>query len=270
VIRRVRREEYPVALKVIGDAFSLVVRPPTVHTAVGDDPDGHFLAAERDGAIVGTGASVGFGPTGWIGGIAVAPQARGARLGQALTEAVIEALGPRETLLLLASDTGRPIYERLGFEVEERYCVFWSPDAPASPATAAPGVVPGGLRRLTAADRDAVAALDARVTGEARTLAIECGLDGAVATPDLSAVAFRPPWPALPIVAADPDAGATLLRALVAPGLRLAVPESNAAAIETLRALGCTPGRDVVRMRRGAPLRWRPGELWGVFSLFFG
>jgi len=262
VIRPVRIEEYPAALKVIGDAFSLVVRPPTVHTTVAEDPDGHFLAAERDGVIVGTGASVGFGPTGWIGGIAVAPEARGARLGQALTEAVIEALGPRETLLLLASDAGRPIYERIGFEVEERYVVFWSP-SDAAPAA-------NGLRRLTAADREAVAALDARVSGESRSLVLDVALDGAIATPDLSAVAFRPPWPALPIIASDPDAGATLLRALVGPGLRLAVPESNSAALETLRALGCTPGRDVVRMRRGAPVSWRPDELWGVFSLFFG
>jgi ribosomal protein S18 acetylase RimI-like enzyme len=262
VIRAIGPEEHPAALRVIGDAFSLAVRPPTVHTTVAEHPDGHFLGAERDGAIVGTGAGVGFGPTGWIGGIAVAPAARGARLGQALTEAVIEALGPRATLLLLASAAGRAIYERLGFEPEERYLVFWSPpDRVPSP---------GGLRRLTAADRDAVAALDARVTGEARTLAVDCGLEGALATPDLSAVAFRPPWPALPIVASDPDAGATLLRALVSPGLRLAVPESNVAAVQTLRALGCTPGDDVVRMRRGAPLAWRPDELWGVFSLFFG
>jgi ribosomal protein S18 acetylase RimI-like enzyme len=265
VIRPVARAEYPAALKVIGDAFGLAVRVPTVHTAVGEAPDGHFLAAERDGELVATGAGIGFGPTGWIGGIAVAPAARGARLGQALTEAVIEALGPRETLLLLASDAGRPIYERLGFEVEETYRVLWSP-----PASEVASPEPNGLRRLTAADRDAVAALDARVTGEARTLALDVGLEGALATPDLSAVAFRPPWPALPIVARDPDAGATLLRALVAPGLRLAVPESNAAALETLRALGCRPGRDVVRMRRGAPVSWRPEELWGVFSLFFG
>ena len=100
--------------------------------------------------------------------------------------------------------------------------------------------------------------------------AVDLGLRGALATPDLSAVALNPPWPALPILARDPDAGATLLRALVAPGLRLAVPESNAAALETLRDLGCTPGNDVVRMRRGAPIAWRPDELWGVFSLFFG
>jgi predicted N-acetyltransferase YhbS len=262
VIRPALPAEYPAALKVIGDAFGIVVEPPTVHTTVAADPDGHFLVAERDGAIVGTGASVGFGPTGWIGGIAVAPEARGARLGQALTEATIEALGPRETLMLLASDAGRPIYERLGFEVEERFCVFWSPPD-ASPA-------PEGLRRLTAADRDAVLALDARVTGESRTLAVDAGLDGAVATPDLAAVALKPPWPALPILARDPAAGAALLRAVLPPRTRLAVPESNVAAVQSLRGLGCTPGHDVVRMRRGAPVLWRPDELWGVFSLFFG
>ena len=146
MIRPVSPAEYPAALKVIGDAFGIVVQPPTVHTAVGEDPDGHFLVAERDGAIVGTGASVGFGPTGWIGGDRGG--ARGARRAAraGADRGAIEALGPRETLLLLASDAGRPIYERLGFEAEERYRVFWSPPD-AAPAA-------DGLRRLTAADRD--------------------------------------------------------------------------------------------------------------------
>ena len=57
---------------------------------------------------------------------------------------------------------------------------------------------------------------------------------------------------------------------MLGPSLRLAVPESNRAAMDTLRELGCTRAPDVVRMRRGAPVTWRPDELWGVFSLFFG
>jgi ribosomal protein S18 acetylase RimI-like enzyme len=262
LIRPATPTDLDAALRVIGDAFGIVVQPPTVHTTVAADADGHFLVAERDGAIVGTGASVGFGRNGWLGGIAVRPEARGERLGQRLTEAAIDALGPRDSVLLLASVAGRPIYERLGFEVEERYVAFWAPPD-AAPA-------PNGLRRLTAADRDAVLALDEWVTGEPRTLAVDVGLEGALATPDLSAVALKPPWPALPILARDPAAGEALLRALIAPGLRLAVPESNVAAVETLRALGCTDGPHVVRMRRGAPVPWRPEGLWGVFSLFFG
>jgi ribosomal protein S18 acetylase RimI-like enzyme len=262
-IRPTTPTDYTAALKVIGDAFNLVVKPPTVHTSVADDADGHFFVAERDGTIFGTGASVGFGSTGWLGGIAVTPEARGERLGQRLTEAAIDALGPRDTILLLASVSGRPIYERLGFEVEERFPVFFAPADVATPG-------PNGLRRLTAADRDAVLELDAWVTGESRTLAVDVGLEGAIAMPDLSAVALNPPWRALPILARDPAAGETLLRALIAPGVRMAVPESNTAAVETLRALGCTDGPEVVRMRRGAPVSWRPENLWGVFSLFFG
>ena len=263
MIRPVSPAEYPAALKVIGDAFSIVVRPPTVHTTVGEHPDGHFLAAERDGAIVGTGASVGFGPTGWIGGIAVAPAARGARLGQALTEAVIEALGPRETLLLLASDAGRPIYERLGFEVEERYRVFWSP-AGVGPLTrtACGGSPPPTATRSPRSTR----ASPARRARSRSTAASRAPSPRRTSPPSPSARRGRRSRSC----ASNPDAGATLLRALVSPGLRLAVPESNAAAVETLRALGCTPGNDVVRMRRGAPVSWRPEELWGVFSLFFG
>ena len=262
LIRPVAPRDLPAALQVIGDAFGIVVKPPTVHTTVASDPDGHFLVAERDGAILGTAASVGFGPNGWLGGIAVTPEARGERLGQRLTEAAIDALGPRDSLLLLASAAGRPIYERLGFEVEDRYRVFWSPPDAARESN--------GLRRLTAADRDAVLELDEWVTGESRALAVDAGIEGAVATPDLSAVALKPPWPALPILARDPAAGEALLRALIAPGLRLAVPEANTAAVETLVALGCTGGDDVVRMRRGAPVPWRPEGLWGVFTLFFG
>jgi GNAT superfamily N-acetyltransferase len=262
LIRPALPSDYDSALRVIGDAFGIVAREPSVHTTVADAPSGHLLVAERDGVIVGTGGSVGFGPTGWIGGIAVAPEARGNGLGRALTEAAIEALGPRETLLLLASAAGRPIYDRLGFEGEFSYRSFWTPP------DAAP--VPGDTRPLTLEDRDAVLALDARVTGEQRTLAVDVGLIGGLAMPDLSAVALRPPWPARPILARDPAAGAALLAAVLEPGMRLAVPDANAPALEALLALGCAEGPSVLRMRRGAPVAWRPDELWGVFSLFFG
>src|SRR4051812_10958260 len=98
----------------MGDAFGMDLRAPNVHTLVAGAPDGTLLVAEQDGVLLGTAASIGFGPTGWLGGITVAPGARGRGLGRDLTLAALEALGPRETVLLLASDLGRPIYDRLG------------------------------------------------------------------------------------------------------------------------------------------------------------
>jgi predicted N-acetyltransferase YhbS len=247
------------ALSLIGRAFGLVVRAPSVHTLVADAQEGNLLVAERDGEIVGTGAYVSFGRTGWLGGVAVDASARGSGLGRALTLAALDGLGPHETVLLLASDAGRPIYERLGFEGEGSYRVFMSPDD---------AVPVGSFRPLGPGDRDAVLALDERVTGETRTLAIDAGLVGGFAAS--GGVALRPPWGARPILAPDPGEGAALLAAVLEPGLRLAVPEANVPAVQALLGLGCEERPGVLRMRRGPAVTWRPTELWGVFSLFFG
>jgi predicted N-acetyltransferase YhbS len=243
------------ALSLIGRAFGLVVQAPSVHTLVANAQEGNLLVAERDGALLGTAAYVSFRRTGWLGGVAVDSSARGSGLGTALTLAALEALGPHETVLLLASDAGRPIYERMGFEREGRYRVFMSPD----------DAVPVGS--FGPLDGEAVLALDARVTGETRTLAIDAVVDGVTSA---GGVALRPPWGARPILAPDPGEGAELLAAVLEPGLRLAVPEANVAAADAMLALGCVEREGVLRMRRGPAVAWRPTELWGVFSLFFG
>jgi predicted N-acetyltransferase YhbS len=248
-------------LDVMTVSFGFLNRRPSVHTWVAAQPDGHLLVAERDGRVVATGAGIGFGPTAWIGAIAVRPEARGQRLGQRMTEAVIEALGERETLLLLASPSGRPIYERMGFEPEGAYRVFFGP-AHAEPA------LTDGVRSATDADHAGILALDALATGEDRSAVVEAGLEGALVTD--GGAGLRPPFPARPILASDPAAGRALLAAVIEPGIRLAAPQANTPAVEALIAHGCEERSGVVRMRRGAPVAWRPELLWGVFSLFFG
>lgn len=260
IIREAEPDDIEPALAAMSDAFGLQLRAPTVHTLVAASPDGHLLVAEDDGTIVGTAASVGFGPTGWLGGVTVSPQARGNGLGTQLTEAAIDALGDRETLLLLATPMGRPVYEKLGFAVESHYHVFAS-------GTQRPEKTVE-LRDVTPDDHDAIKALDRRVTGEDRSLVLEASLEGAKATPDLQAVALNPPWPARPIIGA-PQAATTLLTSLIEPGLRLSVPEQNTDAVNLLRLLG-REQRTVARMRRGPAVAWRPDNVWGVFSLFFG
>src|SRR4051794_4077719 len=104
----------------MSSAYRLPMRAPTVHTLVESLPDGHLLVGHSEGQVVGTAGAIGFGATGWIGGIAVADSFRGAGLGRQLTLAALEALGERSTVLLLASELGRPIYDRLGFVAECR------------------------------------------------------------------------------------------------------------------------------------------------------
>jgi predicted N-acetyltransferase YhbS len=258
-IRRARPGDLEPALRVMARNFGTPYLVPSVHTLVAEAPAGHLFVAVADDVVVGTSSAVSFGPTGWVGGVTVAPEARGRRLGQALTEAALEALGEHETVSLLATPAGQPIYERLGFVAEIEYRVFGAPEdvAPAAPD----GLVP--------ASPELVAALDREATGEDRTLALAAGLGRALATPDGAGVVVRPPWPGCPVIARDPAAGAALLAATLDPGARLAAPASNGPAMAALTALA-RPQRSVLRMRRGARIAWRPEHVWGVFSLFFG
>jgi predicted N-acetyltransferase YhbS len=168
IIRHAQAGDIDPALAAMSDAFGLELRAPTVHTLAAESPDGALLVAEDDGVIRGTAASLAFGATAWLGGVTVTPQARGNGLGRQLTEAAIDALGERETILLLASAMGRPIYEKLGFEAEGTYRVFFSGAAKPEKTVE--------LRDVTPEDREAILALDRRATGEDRALAIDASL----------------------------------------------------------------------------------------------
>jgi predicted N-acetyltransferase YhbS len=260
-IRRATEADIPAFLEVMSIAFGVPSRRPSVHTWAFEQPDGHLLVAERDGSVIATGSSIGFGATAWIGAIAVRPEARGERLGERMTKAAIEAVGERDTVLLLASPSGRPIYERMGFEPEGAFRVFSGP-AHAKPADR------DDVRPATPADHAGIRALDVLATGEDRTPAIDAALEGALVAD--GGVALRPPFAARPIIATDADAGRALLDAVLEPGIRLAAPQANVAAVEALLAHGCEERHGVERMRRGAPVTWNPELQWGVFSLFFG
>ncbi len=232
----------------------------------------HSFVAEADGAVVGTGIATANGPVGWVGTIFVAPERRGAGLGAALTRAVVDDLEERgcRTLLLIATDEGRLVYERQGFTVQTRYLVLTAPEEP-------PPADDGAVRPFEAGDFAAIAALDRDATGEDRSAIL-----GDFAEPATARVAMRPdgspggflvrsPWGGSALVAAEPDDAVRLLdwrRRRAAPERRIAIGvlEGNAAGRARLRADGWTESAGGPRMIRGEPLDWRPGLIYGQFS----
>ena len=159
-VRDARQEE----AGAIADLLSRAAFGPTVSRLVAfprTSPHGDVLVAENgDGAAAGAVCCVSFGATGWIGALGVAPEARRHGLGRALTEAAIARLHERGagTVLLFATDMGRPLYERLGFVIEGA-ATAWRGTA---------GAIPTGVdvRRLREDDRAAVAR--ARPRGDRR------------------------------------------------------------------------------------------------------
>jgi GNAT superfamily N-acetyltransferase len=233
---------------------------------------GEVFVAEVAGEPVGAAACAWFGATGWVGGVVVAPERRRAGLGAALTAAVVahlRALGAA-TVLLLATELGRPVYQRLGFVPDGEYRTLAGPAGALPPA--GDGVRPG-----RPGDLAAVLALDRAATGEdrGRLLGALWPRGGLVAVGGGGPRGFHLPSPWHPggaTVAADPASGLALLAAAAAAGEESLVhlPDGNRAALRAVAAAGFQERWRTTRMRLGPPVAWRPSALFGAHSLFWG
>ncbi len=71
-----------------------------------------------DNRIVGVGASIVFENTAWLGHIIVAPEYRNLGIGYRVTEELLKIVYSKniKTCLLVATDLGKPVYKKLGFQ----------------------------------------------------------------------------------------------------------------------------------------------------------
>ena len=239
-----------------------------------------FVAEADDGAIVGTGVATINGPAAWIGTIWVASAARGRGLGLALTEATIDAAAQAgcRTVLLVATDAGRRLYERLGFSVHTWYVTMEAPGLAAAPSEVADGPA---VRAFRGADLAAMATMDRTATGEDRA-----HLLAAFATPETTKVApdaedgpagfvIRAPWGGGATIAPRPEDAMTILRArrlAAGPGrrVRAGVLLENEVGAATLAADGWTEAWRAPRLIRGEPLDWHLEHVWGQFNHALG
>ena len=240
-------------------------------------PETHPFVADADGTVVGTGVVSLNGPVAWIGTIFVDPGWRRHGVGLELTRATIDAADAAgcRTLVLVATDAGRPMYERLGFEVQTWYRILEAPglpsDAPVDPR----------IRPFEAADLAAMAALDADATGEDRahllgSFASETSarvLDTGGGT--LGGFVVRAPWGGGATIAPRVDDAIAILDARrVAHGpdgrVRAGLLADNEAGLERLLASGWTDAWRAPRLVRGDAMTWHPEAIWGQFNHALG
>lgn len=236
------------------------------------------LVAEVDGEIVATGTGTANGAVGWVGGIFVDSARRRSGIGTAITRLVIDRLRDAgcRSIVLVASEDGHRIYERLGFEVQTFYEMF-----------AALGAgLPGEPTGSSIADEKlaAMIALDRAATGEDRA-----GLLSRFATPstvrlavaDTGATAriggfgVRAPWGGWATIAPDSAAGLALLEArrrttALAHRVTAGLPLENEEGRAGLVAAGWMARYRATRMILGEAPAWRPESIWGQFGMAVG
>ena len=247
----------------------------------------HAIVADLDDRIVGTGVGTRNGRAGWIGTIWVHSELRRRGLGRALTEAVISALtdaGAR-TLVLVASEAGGRLYERMGFEVQTWYEIWEASGLPDSssggPATEAPEAGARVVRAFEPDDLPAIVALDAEATGEDRSAVLAAFASSSsarvAAAPSgpIDGFVIRAPWGGGATIAVDADVAMAVLdarrRAAGPDGrVRVGILSENAVGRERFESAGLEHVWSAPRMVRGEPLTWRPDRIWGQFNHAMG
>lgn len=235
-----------------------------------------LVAVER-GRIVGTGLGSIRGQTGWIGVIFVVPELRGRGLGTALTEAVsadLESAGC-VSAVLVATDLGRPVYDKLGFRVQTEYHMISGdplPDAPVPP--------PGRrLRSIARSDLKGIVGLDRMATGEDRRSLIEYFASSGwlIEGPEGGLRGFLMPTVRGngAVIAPDPEDALCLLdlHRHLAPrdGHAWAgLVTEHEAGRQLLVDRGWYAWRTFPRMVRGRDPEWQPAMIWGQFNHAMG
>ena len=208
------------------------------------------LKIEGDGQVVALGCVILHEYTAWLSHIIVAENVRRQGLGLAMTEELIaqaeqDGLG---TQLLIATDLGRPLYERLGFRFACEYRDYGKRD---------PGVAtPSPLARPTEpADIAAILELDGEASGEGRSELLSGHTDGGWVINDGSLRGFY--LPAMDeglVVARDAEVGIALMQLRMSTSDKAVVlPAGNEAANDYLLGQGLEVKRRLARMvRNGA------------------
>ncbi len=235
------------------------------------------LLAELDGAIVGTGVGTQNGRVGWLGAIFVSEDQRRHGLGRALTQAIVERLeaGGCRTLVLVATESGRRRYERLGFAFDTEYHVLSAPGL-------ASGAADPQVRAFEAADLPAAKELDRMATGEDRAHLLRAFVASAngwvlphMAGTTLRGFILRAPWGGGATVVPDPADALRLLdhrRASVGPDreVKAGILDENRDGRSLLLSRGWAEAWSAVRMIRGEALRWQPSAIWGQYNHAIG
>lgn len=241
------------------------------------NPSCRVLVGERDGVVVATGMGTINGPVGWVGSIFVDSTLRRHGYGRAMTDAVCERLDAAgcTTQALIASEYGKPLYEKMGFRIDGWYQILES-----LPLDAAPIPLAGtSLRPMLPTDIDRVGELDRRATGEDRRGLLGSLVGGAwLLESDKELLGFL--IQILPdsaaVVAPDPEDGACLLDLLRHLGngrvrtVRAAKPKGNEDGQLLLESRDWGPTFAAPRMLRGKSIDWEPTLIWSVLGFSFG
>ncbi|MCB0374472.1 MAG: GNAT family N-acetyltransferase [Sinomicrobium sp.] len=227
------------------------------------------VKTEINNTVVGVGAAILFGRTGWIAHVIVSKEHRNKGIGYRIVCELLEHLKKHHaaTGLLIATPLGLPVYLKAGFR-ELTSCVFLKRERPCNALPVSGNIIP-----FRAAYRETIMQLDHEASGENREKLLSGHLHHALVYRDHDRIQgyYIPGLGEGPIVADTTTAGLELMKIKYAVADTAVLPSGNRTGIRFLEQHGFAPtDKQGTRMLYGDAIHWKPGNIYSRIGGNFG
>lgn len=223
----------------------------------------------QDELIVGTGNAILKEKVGWLANIIVYENYRGKGLGYKMTKFLVDFLNDKgcETQLLIATELGEAVYQKVGFrKIMEYQCFDSEVDMDFN--------YTNSIRELKKSDLESIYKLDKDTNGENRTHLIDkyFGTGTGYFNNDNELLGFYLPHLGRGLVLSkDSKAGIELLKLKhTKQGTRTLLPIDNEDGVNFLESYGLKKGVKWSRMILGKENKWKPKYIYSYGGGYCG
>jgi len=210
--------------------------------------------------LIGIGSGIIFDTTAWLAHIIVRPRFRGRGIGGQIVEYLMDRLESTgcETVSLIATELGYPVYRKHGFTEQTEYLFFERKEAGKEHR------ISESIQPVSDENTSDVLALDEAVSGEnRRRILVDRMKDAVVFVKGGEASgSFLPALGEGLIVADEPEAGIELMKLKYRTSNKAVLPLNNRAGIEFLTANGFVETLRAKRMVFGKEFSWHPERIY--------
>jgi GNAT superfamily N-acetyltransferase len=218
------------------------------------------IKVKSDNGTIGIGAGIRFGNTGWLAHIIVQSKERNKGIGSKVVDCLLNRLKCEgcESISLIATELGYPIYKKFGFADQTDY-VFFERSEPLKGQSISGNVLP-----CTSAYAEDIFSLDQEISGETRTELLRDKLANSFVYREGREVTgfYLPEVGEGLIVANNAEAGIELMGLRLSRANKSVVPADNETALAFLVARGYREYNRAKRMIWGKTFGWQPRKLF--------
>lgn len=229
----------------------------------------YAFAIIQDELIVGTGNVILKEKVGWLANIIVDENYRGKGLGYKMTKFLVDFLNDKgcETQLLIATELGEAVYQKVGFrKITEYQCFDSEVDLDYT--------YTNSIRELKNSDLESIYELDRDANGENRTHLIDKYFENGAGYFNINNELlgfYLPDFGRGLVISKDSKAGIELLKLKHSKqGTRTLLPIDNENGINFLESSGLKKGDKCSRMILGKENKWNPNYIYSYGSGYCG